>query len=377
MPLLHLPLPSLIFLDVKFENPHLFQNSVKSFPEFSPNIRSISIRIFQLENTFKKIEPSYICRWRNLCSVICPQVALDVEALVQLSRMPALTRLAFALGATFPASDSPLLFSNLHDLIVHSRSLDPISRLLSQTRLPVITNFTAYINDYPSRQELSSFLAGVPASNAHYTIETLRLTQPFPPSSNVLRSESPLLGLEDLRPCMVLSNLRHIELNIEWNVDLTDNQVLMLASAWPKLEHFLINEDWGWNSRGGITPDGLLQLLQTCRSLSGIALALDTRGYTESCPNETPACLGLTLPREFSIDVVDSIIEAESVPAVGTFFSGIAACSKSDISFYAWGSEWMVEFPNMGEYMGRWYDVHSRIVGGRFESGDSHQAIRP
>jgi hypothetical protein len=309
--------------------------------------------------------------------MICPQVTLGVDALARLSCMPALTQLVFTLGATFPASDSPLSFSNLHELTLHSKSLDPVSRLLSQTRLLVITNFTACINNCPSRQELSNFLTGVPISNADHTIEILQLTQSFPPSSNViLRSESPPLGLEDLRPCMVLSNLRRMELDIGWNVDLTDSQVLTLASAWPKLEHFLINEGWGWNSRGGITPGGLVQLLQTCRSLGGIALALDTRGYTESGPSHALASIGLTLPHRFSIDVVDSIIEAESVPAVGTFFSGIATCSKSIFFFGAWGCEQMVEPPNTQEYIERWDDVHGRVndalqVGRCSKFGDS------
>ena len=305
--------------------------------------------------------------------MICPQVVLDVDGLAHLSRMPALTQLTFSLRATLPASDSPLFFSNLHDLTLHSKFLEPISRLLSQTRLPVITNLTAYINNCPSKQELSSFLASVPTSNAHHTIERLQLTQWFSPLSNVLRSEAPLLDLEDLRPYMTLSNLRRIELDIEWNVDLTDSEVLMLASTWPKLEHLLINADWGWNSLGGITPDGLVQLLQTCRSLSGIALAFDTRGYTESHPSQAPASLGLTLPREFSIDVVDSIIEAESVSAVATFFSGIATCSESDFSFYAWESDRMVALLNTEEYMKRWDIVQQWVnhaVGRSSEFGD-------
>ena len=36
MPLLHLPLSSLLLLDVEFENLHLFQNFLNSFPVFSP-----------------------------------------------------------------------------------------------------------------------------------------------------------------------------------------------------------------------------------------------------------------------------------------------------------------------------------------------------
>ena len=125
----------------------------------------------------------------------------------------------------------------------------------------------------------------------------MQLTQLIPLLSNIPRLEAPLLGLEDLQPCMAFRNLHCIALNVECNVGLTDNQVLILASAWPKLEHFLINAGWGWNSPGGITLGGLVQLLQICWSLYGVTLALDTRGYTESCSSIAPAILGLMLPR--------------------------------------------------------------------------------
>ena len=72
---------------------------------------------------------------------------------------------------------------------------------------------------------------------------------------------------------MAVNNLHLIELNVERNVGLADSEVLALASAWPKVEPLLMNEDWGWNSLGGITPGGFIRLLQTSRSLHGVALA--------------------------------------------------------------------------------------------------------
>ena len=256
MPLLHLPLPSLVVLRVTFETLHTFQNDLKSFPKFSPDIRSISICIYQLRPGGMmepgKLEPNYVCRWRNLCSVHCPEVTLDVDTLAYLSRMPVLTELSFTLSAALPACNPPLSFSNLHDLTLHSKSLDPILQLFSQTQLPAVTNLAAYIYDSFSKQELSSFLAGVSTFNAD--LERLQLIQMPHPLGSIFPSEVPRLGSEYLHPCMTFSNLRWMELTVRCGVDLTDSQVLMLASAWPKLEHLLINEDWGWSSRGGITP---------------------------------------------------------------------------------------------------------------------------
>ncbi|KAF8132604.1 hypothetical protein EV363DRAFT_1135845, partial [Boletus edulis] len=67
------------------------------------------------------------------------------------------------------------------------------------------------------------------------------------------------LDFEDLKG---FRNLRHLSFDIERNVCLTGNDALALATAWPWLEVLLTNEEWGWNSQGGITPGGLVCLLQ-------------------------------------------------------------------------------------------------------------------
>lgn len=356
VPLLHLPFPSLISLDLAFGEPSTFRKFLESFPNLAPNIKRLFIRVRCLEGAFVKIEPDHIRRWQNLETVICPLINLDTDALAHLSCMPALARLTFKLAPSFLASVSLLFFSNLHDLTLHSQSLQPISRLLSWARLPALTNFTAFVASCPSRQELTSFFAGLQTStsSAHYTIKSITLDQPVTSMSDI-RGQAPLLDLEDLRPCMAFSNLRCIKLNIEWNVGLTDTELLALVSAWPHLEHLVINAYSGWSTLGGITPNGLLQLLHTCRSLRWIAVAIDTRGYTALPPNESQASLRLTLPPTFYINVLDSVIEADSVTAIAAFFAGIAPCSN--FSFSAWGGGKMVKPLGWEVSKDRWDNV--------------------
>ena len=172
----------------------------------------------------------------RLGSVVCLQVALDLDTLVYLSRMPRLSRLNFTLSITL-SSDSPLVFSNLRHLTLDSQSLEPISCLLSQTWFPAITDFSAFIDNYPSQLELGSFMACIPMSNTGHPIKNLRFDQLSWPPDKVFRSAALLLHFEDLRPCMALSNLHYIEIDIECNMGLTDSQMLTLASAWPQLEN--------------------------------------------------------------------------------------------------------------------------------------------
>ena len=354
MTLLNLPLPSLVSLNVLFENPHSFPDSVHSFPEFSPNITKVDVYyVSEIGPSFFRIKPSYLCRWQNLRSVGCLPVALDADTLIHLSRMPALTDLEFMLSDILPTSHSTLSFSKLRYLGVESGFLDPISWLLSWIRLPTITGFVVEVDDCPSKQELSFFLVGLQTSATSHTIEVLRLGQLTDPPT--IRPEALLLCLEDLQPCMAFSNLLRLDIDIAWNVGLTDGELLTLASGWPHLEHFFINSDKGWNMRGGITPSGLLQLLQRCRSLSSIALVIDTRGYTELPPSGLLGSLGLTSP--IQLNVLDSIIEAESVAAIRAFFA-CTPCSYVDFRG-AWEVR-MKKPQGWKTYKNRWDAVRSR-----------------
>ena len=361
IPFFQLPLPSLLALHVEFDSPHLFQNSLKSFPKFSPNIKRLSIAVCNLEATFIKMEPSYISRWRSLQCLVCSRVTLEVDDLVHLSSIPALTQLTFAVGATLPVHDAILVFPNLHDIVLRSESLQSISQLFSWIRLPAITDFAAIITNCPSKQVLSSLLTVIQTStSARHTITTLSLEQSCPPPSagNALRSRTLQLDLEDLRPCMGFSKLRCMSLDIGWNVGLTDNDLLTLASTWPLLQQLTINIEWGWNTRGGITPNGLLRLLETCRSLDHFALAVDTRGYTEIF--RSPKSVGVALPATTFVRVLDSFIEEESVPAVSAFFASIMPY------FSYWAAAWdcpgIVKTRGWRKYQCRWYRVSSHVI---------------
>ncbi|KAF8441724.1 hypothetical protein L210DRAFT_3644963 [Boletus edulis BED1] len=355
MDLLRLPLPSLVSVRVDLSHPHSLQDGLQSFSAFSPNITTLILGIGDRSDVaFDKLVSNCICQWQNLQIVRCPKISLDAVALAHLSRMPVLSELSFKQTITFPNCISPLVFSNLSTFVLDSTSLGPISQLLSLILLPVIKHFRLTAASCPSRQELSSFLAAVHSSNADHTIEHFILDQLSHPGY-LVRSEAPLLCFEHLQSCMAFGNLRNLSFDIEWNVGLTNNDLLALASAWPNLEYLAINDGWGWNTPDGITPNGLLQLLQTNPSLKAVSLVMGTRGYTE-------VPLGLTWPDHrdhLYIDVLDSIIEADSVPAITAFFAGITSCCKF-VNSYAWIGGLFVKPPGWEVYSDRWEDIWRR-----------------
>ena len=353
MNLLHFLLPSLISLNLTInQNSHTFQDSFKSFAEFSPNLRTLCINMAQVDVAFSNFLSRCICQWQNLQTVTCPLVVFTADALMHLSHMPALTGLYFTLPVILPASNTLLCFPNLTDMKLRSGMPRQAIQLLSQTRLPTIRSFITFIGDFPSKPEFHSFLAGVQTSGAGNVIEELRLRQLLLPWNNALRPEAVSLRLDDLRTCVRFRNLRIFHLKIRWNVDLADNDLLTLSSAWPHLEEFIINDTLGWNTRSGITPDGLLQLLKICRSLRCIALAMDARGYTEV--PRSPENLRVVLSDRFIIDVLDSTIEAESVPALSAFFANV---TRAKFGSSAWCGMQMVKPPGWEVHQERWNEV--------------------
>ncbi|KAF8441591.1 hypothetical protein L210DRAFT_2081178 [Boletus edulis BED1] len=375
IPLFRLPLPSLVSLEVELYSRHLFEDSLASFARITPSLTRLFVDAYHYAGIdMNNIDPSFIRQWRNLQIVVCREIHLDVTTLVHLSRMPALTRLSFTLRSTLldqisespSESDLPFFFSNLRVLTIYSESLGPVSRFLSRARL--VTKLTVVVKCRPSKQDLASFLESIQTSGIGQTIQELWLHQEYILGRTYVPSgDRPVLGLEDLRPCMAFSHLRRIELDIEYQVDMTDSSLLTLTSAWSRLQHFRINASWGWNTPGGMTPDGLARLLHTRRSLTRIAFAIDTRGYTETkTASETatdadgPRSLASleqtsSLPHP-SIDVVDSFIEAESVPAMAAFFA-----RRCKYLFHGWNNWELEKSPSVDVYKIRWEDVCKRI----------------
>ncbi|KAF8125921.1 hypothetical protein EV363DRAFT_1349106 [Boletus edulis] len=355
--LLLMPLPSLVSLTVIVHSLRLLEDSLKSLSQTSPSLCKLLLQPHRVN--MHHFDPAFMCQWRHLRNVVCSGIFLDVTTLVHLSRMSALTQLEFKLRSTLPDQispyDSPLVFSHLEIFTLHSEFLGPIVHLLSQTQFLVVEHFRATIECRPSRQDLSSFLASAQTSGLCHTAQQLSLCQEYIPGRTYAHTERPVLGFQYLQPFMAFIDLRGINLDIEWNVNLTESELLTFVSGWPHLQTFYINEEWGWNTIGGITPNGLVQLLQICPLLKTIGLAVDTRGYTTIPPSIT-----LTSPSLELMDVLDSFIEEESVPAITAFFTDIMLPSPSK-NFSFWEGRVMRTSQNWEEYWGRWWGVSESV----------------
>ena len=361
----HLAVQSLTSLEINFVFGDVppFHSFPQSLGDLCPNIRRFRIRMRRPQVGSDEAISGLVRRWTNLQVIYCPYISLDCDSFSHLSRTPSLTNLSFALSAVvtdhITSSDSMLLFSKLRDLEISSQSLEYISRLLSHVRLPTVESLTVYIDSCPPKHILRSYLTAVQKSCTHHSLVSLKLIQTRSPSFTNHDLEWYQLTLDDIIPCMAFHQLRRIDINIASTVNLTDDDLLGLASAWPHLECLLINEEWGWKigTGGGITPDGLLQLLQRLRSLRHFCLAIDTFGFTEVSPALASARIAGIIPRmPLSVNVTDSIIHPESVDALADFFGQILEQHANSASWY-WSTSAMADRLDSDISRKLWEDV--------------------
>lgn len=319
------------------------------FGDLCPNIKTFRVRMGYPRVGFDERICSLVRRWRNLQDVHCSFISLDHNTLSHLSRMPGLTNLSFTLNAVVAdhivSSDSTLFFSKLRNLEIHSQSLEPISRLLSHVQLPVIESLTVYIDSCPPKLALRSCLIAVQKSCTRHSLVSLQLTQTPTTSPTSHDFERYLLTtFDDIRPCMVFDQLRCLDINIASVVKLTDDDLLELASTCTHLECLLINKEWGWQTTDGITPDGLLQLLQKLGSLRHVCLVMDSRDYKDISPAFQQAQIAGAIPRiPLFMNLVDSLVHPRSLKALSDFFAGVMQQQNAISSSCYWSGSAMAD----------------------------------
>lgn len=373
----HLAVSSLTCLEINFvfdDVPpcHIFP---RCLGDLCPNIRRFRIRVRRPQVGSDEAISGLVRCWTSLQVLHCPYITLDVDAIFHLSRTPSLTNLSFALGTAIADqiafSRSTLLFSGLRDLDISSQTWASLSTLLPHTRLPSMESFAVYTDCCPSEYTLPSCLTALRNVCTPQSLVSLKLIQSR--SSRVTGSERYQLGRDDLQPCMSFGHLRRLEINTAGTVHLTDSDLLHLTSAWPGLEHLLVGEAWGWGTAaGGITPRGLLHLLERLRALCHVCLAVDTRGYSDvETARASTRAAGFAPRAPLSVNVVDSGVHPESVDALAAFFGGIL---QRDVLVSAryWCTTAMAGRPDAKRSQKLWEEVFAKAYERAGPQSQSH-----
>ncbi|KAI9567239.1 hypothetical protein HD554DRAFT_2173575 [Boletus coccyginus] len=270
-----------------------------------------------------------ICCWQNLRYVMCYRTSLNVGALSHLSRLHNLLQTSFRvhdavvdrLHATL-SPNSTLTFSALYFLYLTSDYLIHIWRLFHHLRIPAVRILSVGLHARPTAPDLMSFFVALQEACTHTSLVNIFLQvldDNNEPNGIPLENGSLYyITFDHLRPLTIFVNITSIVLTIPCGVDLSEYELLHLASSWPHLATFEVGKDYDWTASSTITPGGFLQLLERCRSLRVFSFMFDCRGYTE-IPQGHP-WRGLTMPKRSFIHLLHSPIEEESIQALGVFF---------------------------------------------------------
>lgn len=105
-----------------------------------------------------------MCRWPNLPRVVCPHIALNMDAIIHLSSSPNLTQLSFT-AVPNDVSGSTLVFPHLADLHILATSLDTITSLLSHIQLPAAKTLAITLSSHVSKPAIQAFWAAAPEAS--------------------------------------------------------------------------------------------------------------------------------------------------------------------------------------------------------------------
>ncbi|KAF8552926.1 hypothetical protein OG21DRAFT_1485837 [Imleria badia] len=228
-----------------------------------------------------------------------------------------------------PSGPSTTTFPTLFFCDLSFQSLATVWRFFDHLCLPVIEQLSIRLHTRPIELELESFLAGLPGACNHKSLFKILIA----PCTYFEEDLPPYhIKFQHLRPLTVFANIRMLHLMIPCGVDLNERELLRLASSWPHLEVFALGEEELYPASSSITPGGFVQLLGLCRSLSRFSFVFDTHDYTHIPQGHPWNGLGTAKNRDAEIRVLNSVIEEESVEALGNFFQ-VAPFPKFELVF--------------------------------------------
>ncbi|KAG2071604.1 hypothetical protein BDR04DRAFT_1231037 [Suillus decipiens] len=384
-----------------------------SLPYVCPNVTEVTLPTNISCNDFLSLSEA-LCAWNNLKVIKCG--VIESTALAHLAKQPTLRKLSFNMinnvGLRLDSSLPSGAFSCVRDFEIRAANMSfldtfinrlggsPASlHVLVDTNPPPtsITSLFTSLRRFSSAhlQDLSLRLmtppsprvtpvhqaplhllapAQPPANAGPYVAPTLNVMghpislgyQPVPnafypwPSGSVPTSGSlpacSTLTLRDFIPLTCFKSLGRIDISINHSIHLNDNDLQTLASAWPYLYSFSLNDTAGWRARSGITRTGLVTMLDCCPDLQKLCIALNTDAFME-VPSDRE---GVENTAMRTLGLADSLIETRATMAVAAFLSDIF---PNLTTIVAWDSVVMRRRPNAGLYAERWMHVSDQVRG--------------
>ncbi|KIJ65160.1 hypothetical protein HYDPIDRAFT_27882 [Hydnomerulius pinastri MD-312] len=318
--------PSLLTLHF---DPTLTWGTVWSLPEFSM-LSSLgelcpSLQDFSLARLHHECGPGALSQM--LCTMFkleCLATAEDINAtaLAHLANLPLLRKLSLAVC---PSLVSPSLqlpnrggFKQLADLAIASDTLQLVTNLLASMHISP-SKIGVRSQTSPDPLVLRSFFVTL---SSHCAISALRdidvcdeMKRAVPPNSVVV--------IATFRPLLKFHQLQILRIDVACAVNITDEQLGEMASAWPDLLELHINDHHGWTATSKITFSGPLSLLQKCGRLLNLFIALNTDLLQFSIDHAHLPGHGIANQNMTMLDVLDSAISPSAITPIAEWLSAV------------------------------------------------------
>lgn len=289
-------------LDFFFHKPPNFP-FLTLLPKLCPNLRSMSISKHPVISSSGDEGPSavrMICQLPRLTALECKSSTISEEDLLHLSRLKSLTTLSLGIPSWMssdreslaPHSSGPAndradrsWFCNLRNLQLRAYSAPIITSFVEPGCRP-LQSVVFDISEAPTTASLTECFSTLYSSQCNTKRSAMRSIEVRDSLSNATLGvsqslpDSKVITVDVFKPLFPFIKLRVFDLGVCLSFSLSDSDLTTMASSWPELEVFCLNEGRGWHlsasePRQSITVRGLQSLCALCPRLYKIAIVLD------------------------------------------------------------------------------------------------------
>lgn len=318
-------------LDFFFHKPPNFP-FLTLLPKLCPNLHSMSISkhpVISLSGDEGPSAVQTICRLPRLTALECKSSTISKADLLHLSQLKSLATLSLGIpswvssdhGSLEPHSSGAakdcadrLWFCNLRNLHLRAYSMPVITSFVEPGCRP-LQSVVFDISEAPTTASLTecfSTLYSTQCDNECNAMRSIKVRDSFSKATlgvSQLLPDSKVITLDVFKPLFAFTKLRVFDLGVCLSFSLGDSDLTAMASSWPELEVFCLNEGRGWHlsasePRPSITIRGLQSLCALCPRLYQIAIVLNallpcpitshsSRQDTALARNSAVTCLSL------------------------------------------------------------------------------------
>jgi hypothetical protein len=293
-------------LDFFFHKPHHFP-FFASLPKLCPNLHRMSISKHSVMTMMRDAGPSAIrtiSELPRLTTLEFKSSTISEADLIRLSKVKSLTTLSLVVPSwsvhegllvsscdSIAASDSAdrSWFCNLRKLQLRAYSVPAVTSFI-EPGCGSLQTVVFIVSEAPTTAFLTGCFRTLRSSQDDIQCSAMRHIKVQDSLSSAILGvsqlpESKIITLDVFRPLLAFTKLRALDLGVCLSFSLGDSDIATMASSWPELEVFCLNEGRGWRStRPSITIHGLEWLCALCPRLYQIALVVNALDTFPPCP---------------------------------------------------------------------------------------------